>query len=192
MKNIQIINICNQQYTKPGLDNLPDEDAYELVAQLQERAKASSQAFNLVTLNWSKHPRGLCIGKTATESPICVFYITEYGDYAWIEESRLSVVPDLNHTRHFIQRPVEVGMHYWFQKGSDLLSSSHIKAVPVGIVGPLANAYKERHAVVAKPADDKHKKKKTTDSISYIHPPPEVLQDDADFQPLKSLDELGL
>lgn len=192
MKNIKIINLCNNQCSEPQPDKLPDEEAYELVAQLQERAKASSQAFNLVTLNWSKHPRGLCIGKSETENPICVFYITEYGDYAWAEESRLSVVPDLSHTRHFIQRPVEVGMHYWFQKGSDLLSSGHVKAVPVGPVGPLANAYKERHAVVAKRVEDKHKKKKSTDSMSFIHPPPEVLQDDADFQPLKSLDELGL
>lgn len=192
MTKIQIINLHNRESTEPHRYSLPDEDAYELVAKLQERAKASSQAFNLVTLNWLKHPRGLCIGKTTSENPICVFYVTEYGDYAWIEESRLSVVPDLNHTRHFIQRPVEVGMHYWFQKGSDLLSSGHVKAVPVGPIGPLANAYKERHSVVQKSADEKHKKKKSTDSMGFIHPPPEVLQDDAEFQPLKSLDELGL
>lgn len=193
MKTIHILPTAKPEPTKPGFEDLPDQSAFELISNLFERAQKAGQPFKLSQLDRIKHPRGYCIGQTSSEHPISLFYLSEYGDYAWLENNKLCVIPEMGQSRIWINKPIQIGMLYWFQQGSPLASPETIKAVPVGTVGPLASAYV---ALNPEPPEEQPKTKKKNkddsgDMMVYIHPPPPK-RNDNDFQPLQSLDELGL
>lgn len=193
MKTIHILSTVNPKPTKPGFEALPDQSAFELVSALYERAQKAGQPFKLNHLDRIKHPRGYCVGQTSSEHPINVFYLSEYGDYAWLENSKLCVMPEIGQSQIWTNKPIQIGMLYWFQQASPLASPETIKAVPVGTVGPLAIAYA---ALNPEPTEEQPKTKRKNkgdsgDMMAYIHPPPPK-RNDNDFQPLQSLDELGL
>lgn len=193
MKTIHTLPTGKPKQTNPDFGKLPDESAFELISGLFERAQKCGQPFKLAHLDRIKHPRGYCIGQTSSEFQISVFYLSEYGDYAWAENCKLCVVPEVSQSRTWTQKPIQIGMLYWFQQASPLASPEIIKAVPVGTVGPLASAY---IALNPEPAEEppKTRKKNKSESgemMSYIHPPPPK-RTEKDFLPLQSLDELGL
>lgn len=193
MKKIHTLPASKPKQTKPDFGKLPDESAFELISGLFERAQKSGQPFKLSHLDRIAHPRGYCIGQTSSEHPVSVFYVSEYGDYAWMESCKLCVMPEVGQSRTWTQKPIEIGMLYWFQKASPLASSDTIKAVPVGTVGPLASAYINLNP---EPSEEQPKTRKKNNSesgdmMAFIHPPPPKRIDN-DFQPLQSLDELGL
>lgn len=165
---------------------LPDEAATNRIAQLHERAQACGQAFQLENFDRLRHPRGLCVGLTTSSEAIAVFYTSESGVYAWGRSSYFHVTP-LTITGHWLPLPLTVGMHYWFRASN--LGVDHAKAEPVGIVGPLKTHYFAIHTPPNKPAT---KKTKAHDDESGDSPALRPAGDESGFQPLKSLDKLGL
>ena len=165
---------------------LPDEDATNRVAQLHERAQACGQAFKLETFDRLRHPRGLCVGLTTSSEPIAVFYTSESGVYAWARSSHLHVT-SLTITKHWLPLPLTVGMLYWF-RASDV-GDKHAKAEPVGMAGPLKTHYAAIHTPPNKPVT---KKAKAQDDETGDSPALRPALDKSGFQPINSLDGLGL
>ena len=165
---------------------LPDEAATNLVAELLQRARKCSQPFFLERFDRLRHLRGLCIGVTSSAEPIAVFYISEAGNYAWAPAKNLHVTTQI-YAQQWLPRCLQVGMLYWFRSSDS--GNDHAKAEQVGTVGPLKTHYLATHTPPQKTTT-----KKTKDGNEDAGDSPALRPscDGFDFEPLKSLDELGL
>lgn len=168
-------------------DVLPDEDAYNLIAGIRDNATAAEKPFNLYKLDRERHPRGLCIGKTSTDKPISIFYLSDIGEYGWIETSRLRVEPSFQ-CKHWTRIDIALGMLYWFRKSAAY--PNDIRAEPVGTAGPLVSAYAALLALpgISRTPKNNNKGDDETNCANELRPQFSEPQ----FEPLKSLDELGL
>ena len=167
---------------------LPNEAAYNLIAELHERAIHSHRPFNIKQLSLAEDSSGFCLGITHGQEAIAVFYVSEYGQYAWCFVDSIHVVQPAQ-ARHMTPLPLEIGEHYWFRKSQSRPDA--ICAMSVGPIGPLRTHYVASHTPVPKTAS---KKAKFKDGDSDAGLPPALRPKDNEqvFVPLKSLDELGL
>ncbi len=167
---------------------MPDEAATNLVADLDERAHGCGQPFLLEHLNRYRHPRGLCIGITTTENAIAVFYVSELGHYAWEYVERIHVAQPA-HAKQWVSLPIELGMLYWFRASN--ADPNNVRAEAVGAVGPLKDRYIALHRhLPKKPAAKKGKGSK--DDSGELPPALRPQSAESEFQPLTSLEDLGL
>ena len=181
-----------QAHTKqtPDYAGLPNEAAFNRVAELHERAKACNQPFTLEALHRYQHQRGLCVALTDVGSDsIAVFYISDAGLYAWTRRNQIHVTAPAN-SRHWAEFPLQLGMQYFFRAATSRYE--HINAEPWGMAGQLKNRYIELHTPPLETLSSKKRKKSSDDESDGSPPALRPSNDGHNFTPLDSLEALGL
>lgn len=163
---------------------LPNEAACELVSRCEDTAKKCGQPFLVEKLSLEKHRRALCIGLTNGEDGIALFYISESGQYAWLQRDRIYIPPPDGSTR-WTSMPTTLGCLYLLfasQSGKD-----HVKAYCFGPVSELRMRYESLHTPPPCAAPSKRKQRDDEDggTSPVLHPQP-------GFTLPTSLSELGL
>jgi hypothetical protein len=166
--------------------DLPDEAAFNRVAELRERAERCNRSFVLVNLKPILHRIGLCVALTDTaDTSIAIFYVAD-GTYAWYRRSLLHVFTESS--TQWTAIPVKVGMHYCFDPSNH--GPGHVLAKPWGTAGRLKEMYFQQHSQPSTIKASGNKKKSGSDDSEGA--PPVLHPTSDDFVPVKSLDDLGL
>jgi hypothetical protein len=166
--------------------DLPDEAAFNCMAELRERAERCNRSFVLVTLNPILHRIGFCVAVTdSADDTIAIFYVAE-GTYAWYRRAQLHVFTAS--ATQWTAISVEVGMHYMFALSNH--GPGQIRAEPWGTAGRLKEMYFQQHSQPSTAKTPSNKKKSNGDDSDGA--PPVLHPTSEDFTPVKSLDDLGL
>jgi len=165
--------------------NLPNESAVELIVRCLDLAKNNNQPFTLEKFNWIRHQRGLCIGLTeGNDSAIALFYISDFGLYAWAYRTHIHVVTD-RPSIGWISPALKIETLYWFSPSNH--GPEHAKAQEMGSESDIKCRYKSLHPRTAPLPPTK---RKTANSEEDGTNP--VLHPQGNFELLSSLDDFGL
>ena len=181
---ISLPQVYAQQTVSYG--DLPHEAGFTCVAELHEIAILCNRQFKIQPLDICQYRIGLCVGmsKSANDN-IAVFYVAD-GMYVWVRKSQIH--PFVPSARCWTEIPLETGMHYLF--GPSKIGPEHIRAELWGKSGRLKDLYFQQHCLPPKTKASGSKKNSGSDESDGA--PPVLHPDSSEFQPIKSLDELGL